>query len=101
MGLAGVQRLTRFLPLAFHLSPIIYNSTRNHAASIFSYDGPVRAGYADRLLCLGQASDTAPSSGIFTQTIPALVPITLPERVRTRVYRDRFCVCCVSGWGCF
>jgi hypothetical protein len=60
MDLAGVQRLTRSLPPASDVPSIIHNSTHNHAAIVFSYDGPACAGYAERLVCLGIASDTAP-----------------------------------------
>lgn len=59
MDLAGAQRLTCFLPTTSRLPSNTHDSRRNGTAIIFSYDGPARAGYADRLVRLGPASGPA------------------------------------------
>jgi len=60
MDLTGVQRLVHSLQPASRLPAIIHNLKPNRAAIIFFYDGPASAGYADRWVRLGPASDTAP-----------------------------------------
>jgi hypothetical protein len=86
MDLAGVQRLTRSLPPVSDVLSIIHHSTHNHAAIVFSYDGPACAGYADRLVRFGIASDTA------------LQPQSRHLKgLRALVHRDRACVSCVSA----
>ena len=59
MDLAGAQRLTCF-PQTISRSPSHTENSRRHRTTIiFSYDGPARAGYADRLVRLGPSSGPA------------------------------------------
>lgn len=60
MDLAGAQRLTCFPQTIFRLPSNTDNSRRNRSTIIFSYDGPARAGHADRLVRLGPSSDPVP-----------------------------------------